>query len=481
MAFDTLGQGAGLHDFAVGLQDQILGVMSANEVHTVSRADSQTLRGGGDAALARLGVTLLLDGTIQGDGKSLEVRVHLDDPRQHLTLWSTSVDRPASAAADLQRQVSAKVTSVLQCADGVQRSPSAPRDAETIALFFRSCDLLQTVVTDQQRMEQAMDDLRQVTVRAPGFATAHASLASVLAGQHFIAMDVGAPARAKEALAEAQRALQIDPNNGIAWQSLSLLQPVTAYGERERLLLRGLGGAPGNALLLDSYRMLLEEVGRMQEALAYAGRTAAKAPLDSWTETVKAYQEGAAGQFEPAKSDIAAVQRTWPAFAPLNLYAYYIANWSSDWASARAALDQPNWGPATKAVGFLRDCTEALQSHDPGKVAALERAVRGVDAANQIQLRWGIQCLAQLGKVDEAFAQAERFKPDYYGFEGPVTFFLPSTASMRRDRRFMPLMARIGLVDYWRTSGKWPDFCTEPGLPYECKAEAAKAAAAPRR
>jgi hypothetical protein len=33
------------------------------------------------------------------------------------------------------------------------------------------------------------------------------------------------------------------------------------------------------------------------------------------------------------------------------------------------------------------------------------------------------------------------------------------------------------LLDYWRASGKWPDFCFEPDLPYDCKAEAAKLAA----
>jgi hypothetical protein len=31
----------------------------------------------------------------------------------------------------------------------------------------------------------------------------------------------------------------------------------------------------------------------------------------------------------------------------------------------------------------------------------------------------------------------------------------------------MPLAAKIGLVDYWEQSGKWPDFCAEPGLPYD--------------
>ena len=54
--------------------------------------------------------------------------------------------------------------------------------------------------------------------------------------------------------------------------------------------------------------------------------------------------------------------------------------------------------------------------------------------------------------------------------------FRPAYAGLRRDPRFMQVAKRIGLVDYWRKSGKWPDFCFEPDLPYNCKAEVAKLA-----
>jgi hypothetical protein len=36
----------------------------------------------------------------------------------------------------------------------------------------------------------------------------------------------------------------------------------------------------------------------------------------------------------------------------------------------------------------------------------------------------------------------------------------------------MALAARIGLVDYWSATGKWPDFCAAPDRPYDCKAVA---------
>jgi hypothetical protein len=51
--------------------------------------------------------------------------------------------------------------------------------------------------------------------------------------------------------------------------------------------------------------------------------------------------------------------------------------------------------------------------------------------------------------------------------------FVPVTEQMRHDARFMPLARHIGLVDYWRETGHWPNFCSETDLPYDCRAEAA--------
>lgn len=52
--------------------------------------------------------------------------------------------------------------------------------------------------------------------------------------------------------------------------------------------------------------------------------------------------------------------------------------------------------------------------------------------------------------------------------------FRPALHLFRRDPRFMRVAERLGLLDYWQKSGKWPDLCNEPDLPYDCKREAAK-------
>ena len=475
LPFDTVGQASGIHDFAEGLRDQILSVMSANQLQTVSRADSEALRGAdGSQKVEQLGITLLLDGEVQDDAKTLSVRVHLDDPRQHVALWTTSLDGPASAAHDLQLQIATEVTNVLLCANGLQRSPSAPRDTDTIALFFHACDLSVNMAGNLERREQVLDALRLVVARAPRFARGHSMLASVLADRYrFMPSDQGA-ARLSEGSAEARRALAIDPNDGDAYQALTLMTPVSMFKERERLLQRGLAGAPTNAGLAARYAEFLAEVGRMDEAIAYAERAAAHSPLDPGMVARTPYFQAAAGQFTSADAGIADVQRIWPNAALVRPFGLDIAVWGGRWDQARALLGQPGPFLASADIRLWSACVRGLASRSAADVELARRDALVIGGSNQTSQRFAIQCLAQLGLVDDAFAESERYQPNFYVHEGSAIFFFPSTAAMRRDRRFMKLAARIGLVDYWRTTGIWPDFCAEPGLPYDCKAEAAK-------
>ena len=112
---------------------------------------------------------------------------------------------------------------------------------------------------------------------------------------------------------------------------------------------------------------------------------------------------------------------------------------------------------------------------EPAAKAGAVKAV--IEAASTRSLDHGmaLTLLAMLGDLDDAFAQAQLYEP--LAPTTPPYLFLPTTAAMRSDPRFMPLARKFGFVAYWRATGHWPDFCSEPGLPYDCRAEAAKVAA----
>jgi hypothetical protein len=103
-----------------------------------------------------------------------------------------------------------------------------------------------------------------------------------------------------------------------------------------------------------------------------------------------------------------------------------------------------------------------------------------------LRLQWGLEGrianLSQLGFVDDAFRLADRYSAAAMTrVDSPAFLFDPGMAAARRDPRFMAFAARLGLVDYWRSTGKWPDFCSDPALHYDCKAEAARLASAGSR
>src|SRR5262249_24641340 len=93
--------------------------------------------------------------------------------------------------------------------------------------------------------------------------------------------------------------------------------------------------------------------------------------------------------------------------------------------------------------------------------------LRGLPSECDASRHFRVRMLAREGDIDGAYAELAT-QPRY----ATIFFFYPEMKAFRQDPRFMPLAHRLGLVDYWMKSGKWPDFCAEPDLPYDCRATA---------
>jgi hypothetical protein len=83
------------------------------------------------------------------------------------------------------------------------------------------------------------------------------------------------------------------------------------------------------------------------------------------------------------------------------------------------------------------------------------------------------------GNVDEAYVHLHRNFDRYLAVprRGPWFVYYPGFEALRADPRFIPTVARFGHPQYWLSTGKWPDFCSEETLPYDCR-RAAEAAVA---
>ena len=95
---------------------------------------------------------------------------------------------------------------------------------------------------------------------------------------------------------------------------------------------------------------------------------------------------------------------------------------------------------------------------------------------------------AHLGLVEEAYRAAETAclgpigtSDDIMGPDGYRTglLFQAGMPELRNDVRFAHLCARLGLVEFWLATGKWPDCADE--VPYDFRAECAKARHIPKQ
>jgi hypothetical protein len=125
----------------------------------------------------------------------------------------------------------------------------------------------------------------------------------------------------------------------------------------------------------------------------------------------------------------------------------------------------------------MRTDLVATKTRRPEAIAEARRQFLTSPARVPEALISRFQTLADLGLTDDAIHLADQWsRSPLTAFNAPKYLFQPGGERLRRDPRFIALAARLGLVDYWRATGKWPDFCAGPRLPYDCKAEAAKSA-----
>jgi DNA-binding winged helix-turn-helix (wHTH) protein/TolB-like protein len=483
LPFEPIASSPAERAFATGLADELQSVLSMGPVPVVPREDAATLRGADQAKLGQFGVRLLLDGTVATDRGTLQARLHLDDPAKHVTLWSMELSGPAPSPDALEAQVGARAISAMNCAGQALRSAGGLFDTEALGLYLHACDLFETRVwgDDSQTVFGTLDALRRVVALAPDFAPGHSALARFLAGYRqgvALQADLGAAAEAER---EARKALALDPKDADAYVALSLLRPESDYAGREKLLDQALAANPSWAYANREQASLLFDVGRMTEAVTFTERAAAANPLSLYFSDPILLV--ANGQTAAGNAALERRQKLWPQSPEVWWDRMHVYAAEHRWEELFTTLDDRQARPKSFSdldIQVLRLSFIAQKSRAPGAIAEARANLMGAPRVPE-QLLDRFSTLADLGLNDNAFALADRWaRVPLTAFNAPLYLFYPGGARLRRDPRFIALSAKVGLVDYWRATGKWPDFCAEPGLPYDCKTEAAKLASKPR-
>lgn len=404
-----------------------------------------------------------------GSAKNAKATLTLLDGKNRSVLWSNSFDLPPGRSADLQARAALTAGRVLGCAIEGLNTGGRPLRQQTLKVYLTGCSELSEAGNDD--IAAVAQALAQVVREAPGFKAGWSKLVLTEAADGPGLQD-GTSVYRQTLQRHIEQARQLDPKMPEVAIAQAQLLPRRDYGKALQLLDDAHANNPDNAYVLAYRTEALMRVGRLNEAIADARQAAELDPTSPAALSNYVLALAYAGRLDAARDQLRRAESLWAGTASLRELEYRFQLRFGDprdlvnteqfkqsppaWQLYVRTRIDPTPANVERFVTFLR------QLHN-------RRGVTGGDVAGHAQ------GYAEVHRENEIYEMISQAPPDEDISLLSDVVFRPALRKFRQDPRFMVVAKRMGLVDYWTKSGKWPDFCfTDPDQPYDCKAEAAK-------
>ena len=386
-------------------------------------------------------------------------------------LWSNDFRVEGTNRADLQQQLAVTAARVLGCALEALPAEGRRLSQEVLRLYLNGCaNLGETFAHDTSGV---VPILIKVTEKAPHFEPGWAKLL-IAETNGYVALEFAEQKQMAPTLRKhIASARKLDPNNAEAFLAEIALQPGNAWHERMRLIDRAISNAPANVYVLSARSGLLMEVGHMSAAVEDAQRAAHIDPLSPAMRSSYIAALAYAGRTAAAQEELLEAERLWPGATTLIDTRYRLSLRYGDPADAMRLQQSGAVQSGRTRDLYLRARLDPTQENI-NRAVSLTWSVyqRNPEAVSEL-----IQVLGEFGRENELYPVLLNWqKTEEIPYITDI-LFRPTLTGFRKDPRFMRVAARMGLIDFWHRSGRWPDFCIDPDLPYNCEAEAAKIAA----
>ncbi len=458
---------------ADGMLDAVSATLTSRGLRTISRADASGPRDGERTLSSNpLRTRLIITGAVSREGKTVNVITRLDDVVERVTLWSRQISGSADAPAALRTIVAAQTGGAASWAQLARASP-ARVSAEGVADFIAARESLTGLREGGDVVAERF--ARRLAATTPDFSWGHSALATAIAFQlqNSEPGTADVQARRHEADAEARRALSLDPKNGEAYLALELLAPSHDWLAREKLLEAGAAADPGFEPLILMRGRLLWTLGRAHDAIQLLRTAHELDPLHNSASWSLAVSLVSGGYSEEGRRLVSQMSAEWPDHTATSDARFWTAMLDGRDDELMKLLDDPSGRDGLSDVGAQVWRDVLLAGRTASKMHRRTIADEIATAASTGTIEPGPAALlaARLGDLDLAFDLARAYEPNHYS---PPYLFLSTTTLMRKDPRFMLGAERLGWGAYWRATGRWPDFCSDPDLPYDCRVESAR-------
>jgi TolB-like protein/Tfp pilus assembly protein PilF len=315
LPFENLSDDKSNTYFADGIQDEVLTRLSRiGALKVISRTSTEKYRSAPDnlrQIAAQLGVTNILEGSVQKSGDSVRVNVQLINAATDAHLWADTYDRKLTDVFSVESDIATRIADTLQAQltgaeqRAVSDRPTADPEAYQLYLkgrFFwnkrtgpdlrRAIGYFDQAIARDAHYAQAYAALAQTWVLLPGydscepndcFPKAEAATKQALALDDGLADAHAARASLKGfldydypgAVREYERALALDPNNATTHQWLAN-QVLSALGKHRREIAemrRALELDPLSLIVNANLGIAFMHAGQYDDAIAQLRKT----------------------------------------------------------------------------------------------------------------------------------------------------------------------------------------------------------------
>jgi len=213
--------------FTDGVQDQVLTALAkVADLKVISRTSVMQYKSGVARNLReiaqQLGVTHVLEGSVQRAGNKVRVNAQLVNARTDMHEWAENYDRPVDDVFAIQSEIAKAIADQLQAKlspkekSAIEQAPT--RDLVAFDLYSRAKSLILTTsfsAIGGQNLRKAVELLEQALARDSSFFLAQCHLAYAHDNLYFLGLD-HTPARLAAAQAAVETAFRLQPDAGEA-------------------------------------------------------------------------------------------------------------------------------------------------------------------------------------------------------------------------------------------------------------------------
>jgi TolB-like protein len=396
----------------------------------------------------RIGATALLEGQLHElGGDHLHVELRLSTAPDGSKAWTQTYDRKLVDLPPLTDEITRAVATALRLQPPTGKAGPLAVDSSLFREYLEARQLI-----DGPQRARGLDLLREVSAKAPNFAAAHATLARTLTNT-LRGSGGGSSAELDEAVLEATRALELDPEQASAHTAQAVLACRTADWSRcMDTFARALALDPNDIEGRLTYSYWLAALGYVDRALRETEVAWSQDPLSYNANFARARLLDTVGRHDDAQRYLDVLNAT---SGGLVYARWHNAVWRRDYAAAAllvAAMPRSDgfresYTVVTEALSEPRLWPQALPL-----IATSERANGGINVQ---------RIMMPNPDYDIVITGLEKMLrdgwPSYY-----MLLWMPEYGALRRTPAFQDFLKRTRLLQYWRDRG-FPQQCHADG------------------